>query len=247
MQADIKQVKKQFQKSFETYDNNALVQKIMADKLLVELAKIEKNFENVLELGTGTAQLAQKFRQNFKYQTFIGNDLVEKSQNYLKKYIPDAKFLCGNALKIKPNKKQDLIISNAMFQWFNNLDKAFEIFKQILEKDGILAFTTFSPNNFYQIKELTGVSLKYKTKEEITDLLKNKGFELLFIEEFQKDLVFNNPLEVLAHIKHTGVNSINSNTWSIKEVKDFCEKYREKYNPITLTYSPIVVIAKLSE
>ena len=46
------------------------------------------------------------------------NDLVEKSERYIKKIIPSSNFYFGDARKIRPNQKFDLIISNAMFQWF---------------------------------------------------------------------------------------------------------------------------------
>ena len=62
-------------------------------------------------------------------------------------------FFAGNALKIKTPRKADLIISNAMFQWFDNLDKAIETLKLSLEKDGVIAFSTFTPSNFKEIKD----------------------------------------------------------------------------------------------
>lgn len=241
MQINPKLIKNQFEKSFLTYSENAIVQQIMAKKLVDELCKIRNDFSNVLELGSGTGVLTKEIVQKVLFKKYFANDLVEKSKKYLMQIVPDVLFYAGNALKIKPSQKPDLIISNAMFQWFKNLEKVSDHCKLLLEKDGILAFTTFSKDNFKEIKELCGLSLEYKSLDEITKILE-QNFKILYKEEFTHKLKFNTPLELLAHMKKTGVNSLTSRHWTFKEVKEFCNDYKEKYPEITLTYSPIVII-----
>lgn len=244
MQTDYKQIKKQFEKSMNSYDKNAIVQDLMASKLVIELAKISNKFETILELGSGTGLATRRIAKNISFQNFYANDLIEKSKTYIQKIIPNANFLCGNALKIKPAKKVDLIISNAMFQWFDNLDKALGIIKTSLNKDGILAFSTFTPSNFKELTELTGLTLKYKSESEIKEILIRQGFEILYCESFYEEIKFNTPLELLAHMKNTGVNSLSDKTWTVKKIKDFCDKFSKKYPQIKLTYSPLIIICR---
>ena len=243
MQVNPKLIKKQFEKSFNSYEQNAIVQKIMAEKLVKELSAIKSSFNSILELGCGTGILTKKLSQNINFKTYSANDLVEKSKSYISEIIPNAKFYCGNALKIKAPKDIDLIISNAMFQWFNNLDNICLHCKKNLCTDGILAFSTFSDNNFKEIKDLTGISLNYKTFEAIKNIV-SKDFEILHAEEFEQKLTFQTPLELLAHMKNTGVNSLTEQRWTFKDVKNFCDKYIEKHSEITLTYSPVIIICK---
>ena len=244
MSIDTKHIKKQFEKSMKEYDKNATVQDLMASKMIIELVKTVNTFENVLELGSGTGLLTKRVVNNLKFKNYYANDIVPKSKNYIEKLIPNVNFLCGNALKIKAPKKMDLIISNAMFQWFDNLDKALEILKLAMHQDSILAFSTFSPDNFKEITELTGLTLKYKTEDEIKDILEKQGFEILYCESFYEEMKFNNPLELLAHMKHTGVNSLSEKIWTVKKVKEFCDKFAKKYPKTILSYYPIIVIAK---
>lgn len=243
MQIDPKIIKNQFEKSLETYNQNAVVQDIMAKKMVFELKNFQKDFQTILELGCGSGLLTKKMQENFSFKSYYANDLVEKSKNYITKIIPDAKFYLGNAIKIKPSVKMDLIISNAMFQWFKNLDKISSYCNNLLNKDGVLAFSTFSPDNFKEIRALTGLSLEYKTCDEIINIF-SKNFEILYKEEFIYTMTFSNPLELLAHIKNTGVNSLASQHWTFKNVKEFCDNYKNKYPEITLTYSPIIIICK---
>jgi malonyl-ACP O-methyltransferase BioC len=220
----------------------------MAKKLA---ALLPPCLDTILEPGAGTGLLTREIIRKIKFKHYIANDLSEKSKKYID-IIFDGQsplhskggctFLAGNALKIKLPRKADLIVSNAMFQWFTDIEKAAAHFYNLLEPGGILAFTTFSPENFREIKTLTGLSLEYKTVREIEQALKN--YEILHIEEFEHSLAFQNPLELLAHMKHTGVNSLAAKNWTFADVKDFCENYRQKYPQITLTYAPVIVIAQ---
>lgn len=243
MQLNTKSIKSQFEKSMNKYDENAIVQCNMAKYLIANLIKINSNFESILELGSGTGVLTKEILNNMKFEKYVANDLVEKSKNYISKMIPNVEFIHGNALKINTNNKFDLIISNAMFQWFSNLDDILTKCKRQLKSDGILAFSTFGPNNFAEIKKISGLSLKYLSAIEIKDILL-KDFEILLIEEYTKVLEFNNPLELLAHMKNTGVNSLSTKPWTVKDIKEFCEKYMEEYECVKLTYDPIIVIAR---
>jgi len=236
-------IKKQFEKSFGTYNANALVQKIMAQKMISKLCEIQHNWDNILELGAGTGLLTDEIKKYLKFKNFYANDLVAKSEIYIKKIIPDVIFYCGNAKRIKPTKKMDLIISNAMFQWFKDFDEISILYKNMLNKDGILAFSSFSPENYKEIRDITGISLEYKTSNEIKNIF-SKDYDILYYEEFENILKFNSPLEILAHMKNTGVNCLSKNNWTFKDVKEFCEKYSKKYPENSLTYSSIIFICK---
>lgn len=238
MQLDPKTIKKHFQKSIDKYAENALVQRIMAEKLAAAIP--EQAYENILEIGTGAGLLTEKLSAlNFK--NFYANDLVDKSEIYVKKYIPQAKFFGGDFRRIKFGQKFDLIASNAVFQWFEDVEKVFDLCSNYLKKDGILAVSTFSPENFKEFKEISRLSLEYKTENELSKAL-SKNFEIISFESFEYKMHFENPLQILAHMKNTGVNSLSERKWGIKEVKEFCEQYKSKYPDLCLTYSPIIAI-----
>ena len=243
MQINTKSIKSRFEKSMDKYDENAVVQIDLACKLVNCLTSIQNEFDTILELGAGTGVLTKYIKNSLKFKQYTGNDLVEKSKNYISKIIKNSEFIQGNALKIKPAHKADLIISNAMFQWFSDITDITEYAKKLLNADGILAFSTFGKDNFKEIKDLSGLTLNYLTLDEIQEKL-SKDYEILHIEDYTHTLDFQTPLELLLHMKNTGVNSLSAKPWTIKEIKDFCEKYMNKYNKVQLTYNPIIVIAK---
>lgn len=242
MQINPEIIKKHFQKSIDNYIDNAVVQRIMADRLVDNIKG--KTFDKVLEIGAGAGLLTKRIAGSCKFNSYISNDLVETSEMYVKKYISDARFICGDFREILIPEKFDLIASNAVFQWFENLDEVFFKCSNLLNEYGWLIFSTFAPDNFKEFKDITGLSLKYKTEQELIRLLKS-NFEIIKLEKFEYAMNFNTPIDILAHMKNTGVNSLSKTGWSIKDIRNFCDKYMQKFSKNTLTYSPIIVIAKL--
>ena len=243
MQVNPKSVKSHNKKTMDKYDANAVVQKFLAEILTAETASVRDSYGKILELGCGTGLLTREIKEKIRFDSYTANDLSEKSKKYLDKILPDYDFICGNAARIAPNSTFDLIISNAMFQWFSNLDEVVNRYRNLLNKDGILAFTTFSPDNFPELKKVTGLSLKYKTDEELKEVLE-KNYKILKMETFSKTLEFKTPLELLYHLKNTGVNSLGNTRWNFSDVKSFCENYMKTFEKVTLTYAPILVIGR---
>ena len=243
MQADTKTIKKSFAKSIDQYSAHAVVQKLTAEILAAEIAKNETDFKTVLEIGAGAGVLTEQIKEKLCFENFFANDLTEKSEKYIKKILPNSKFFAGDFRRINFRQKFDLIASNAVFQWFDNPEKVLSMCKNLLNPNGILAFTTFDKENFYELKNITGLTLDYKTADEWKVLLE-KDFELIYEYEFEHALFFDNPLEILAHLKNTGVNSLSEKPFSVAQVKTLCENYRHAYPDLRLTYKPLVFVAR---
>ena len=242
MSLNPKIIKSRFEKSLDKYNDNATVQKKMAIELCDALISFKNEFENVIELGCGAGLLTSELSKRIKFKNYFANDITKKANIYIKNIIPNADFILGNALKINTAKKFDLVISNAMFQWLN-LSDIFNKCVSLNKKDGILAFTTFTSGNFEEFTKNSGLGLDYKSKSEILNTF-TKQYELLYCREFEEKLEFSNPLEMLLHMKNTGVNSLGNKDWGIKEIKEFCENMNKGYEKITLTYKPIIIIFK---
>lgn len=244
MQTDLKTVKKTFAKSIEKYSQNAVVQKLMAHNLAENITNFSKKFVSVLEIGAGAGILSEQLAKKICFEKFYANDLTEKSEKFVKKFIPSSKFFAGDFRRINFNTKFDLIASNAVFQWFDNPEKILNKCFSMLNSNGILAFTAFNRDNFYELKNLTGLTLDYRNTEEWISYLLNQDFKVLYNDNFEHVLTFDNPLEILAHLKKTGVNSLARKPLTVTEVKNLCDKYRQTYPELSLTYKPIVFIAQ---
>ena len=111
----------------------------------------------------------------------------------------------------------------------------------------MLAFSTFGKDNLAEIRSVLGLSLDYYSLPEILTLLE-KDFEILYCHEKSYFLEFPDPLDILRHMKKTGVSAVSVMSWTKSALKEFADQYRSKFScseGVVLTYQPIVVIASL--
>lgn len=94
---------------------------------------------------------------------------------------------------------------------------------------------------------MTGHGLEYFSLEELKALLSSR-FEVLYAEEEIVSLPFGTPLEVLQHLRQTGVTGTEKKVWTRGRLQSFCEEYIRMYGKddrsVSLTYHPIYVIAR---
>ena len=94
---------------------------------------------------------------------------------------------------------------------------------------------------------LTSDTLPYRSLAELTKVLSTE-YQIVYSREEKLKLSFTSPLEVLKHLKETGVTGIRQQSWTRGELNDFCRRYNELYaapdGTVPLTYHPIYMICK---
>lgn len=226
-------VKKRFSKSLDTYEDNAFVQKEMGAKLISLLEK--KEFNSIFEIGCASGLLTKQIKEKLKYDSLTANDIVADAKNYVENIATE--FICGDIEKITFDKKYDLIISNACLQWCNDINSTINKLLFALDDNGILAFTLFGEDNLKEIKNLFNFQNKVCVSAKI-------------IQEETIKLYFDTPLDVLKHIKLTGVNAIQEHKFTKSTLKEFEENYKNLYSEngkVYLTYNPIYLIIKKND
>lgn len=236
---------KRFNKSSSTYEKNAIVQKIMAKKLISKLIELKgKSFGNILELGCGTGLLTRDIVSSLDFKSLFVNDIVEESVNRTAVLSSRITKLYGDCESLNFPNNLDLLISNATLQWLNHLSLFVDKVSLETKKGGIFAFTTFEKDNLYQIKTITGESLNYCSKAD-TEKILGRSFRIIYASNETIDLEFNSSYEILKHLKLSGVNSISKNRWTKSILNEFENKYSKlfkKNNKYILTYKPLYFI-----
>ena len=233
-------VKKRFSKSLKTYEENAIIQKIMAKKLIKLLDS--KEYNSIFEIGCATGILTKEIKKNLTFKEYSANDIVEKSQEYINKIIYPNTFLAGDIEEIKLNKKYNLILSNASLQWCNDIEKVLEKLINSLEEKGTLAISIFGDNNLKEIKDVFHIENNTYSSAKLRKSLEK--YNLIKFEEEEFKIEFENPIMILKHLKLTGVNAIKEFALTKKKLKEFEEEYIRKYQnngKVLLTYNPVYI------
>ena len=237
-------IKQNFQRSLNTYDRDAFVQSHIAETLASYITHHASPPNRLLEIGCGTGFLTRSLQKWSHLSHYFLNDLNEDARSL---FGDSYHFVSGNAEDCVLPNKLDAIVSASTFQWFHRLPCFFNRAFTLLNSDGILAFSTFGTDHFHELRHLTGNGLSYFPKDELASFLDESGFSLLFSGEETTTIYFEKPLDVLRHLRATGVNGGFQSCWSIKRYHTFTSQYEEFFateQGIPLTFHPIYMIAK---
>lgn len=240
-------VKNRFRDSLKNYDSSAQIQKVMAVELVKKLKEKTSSFERVFEIGCGTGILTREVFRNLNLTEFFCNDLSQESFEFIGSFCKKDHFSAFDAENIESYPQNlDLIISGAVFQWFEDLPEYLKNVSEKLCSNGIIAFSTFGRDQFYEISKVTGKRLQYFQKDELIKSV-SKEYEMVSFSEWKETLKFNSVKEIMKHIKETGVSGIGSITEKKMPLAEFRKKYREKFlknGKLPLTYNPQIWILR---
>lgn len=230
-------IQKHFDHAAVSYDEAAVLQKQVAEHVDERLDLVIIEPKTILDVGAGTGILTSQLVQRYPKAKVIGLDLshnmLEKAYSNLSptiwKGIP--RFL-SRALGLTKSRAQlinadannipladdsvDLIVTNLMLQWCDDLDAVFQEFRRVLKPEGLLMLTTFGPDTLKELRqawsEVDGQEHvnTFIDMHDIGDALIRNGFgqPVMDVEHFT--LTYQKPIGVLKDLKAIGATNAST-------------------------------------
>jgi len=250
MQIEKAEVEHRFKRCIDTYDENAHAQKAIIQRLTALLKTYGPlKPARILEVGCGTGLLTTRLREEYPDSDLFINDLVAAmcSKTAERCHLSPEQSIIGDVEQITLTGCFDLIVSASTFQWLTHPARTFARLARQLCKGGRMVFSTFGEDNYKELKAITGNGLVYHSIPEMKALL-SVDFEVLYAEENHYILEFENPLDILKHIKKTGVNAVQMpQNWTRGRLEKFIQEYADRFlseGQYPLTYHPQYYICK---
>lgn len=243
-------ISRRFAKAVGTYLDKADVQRYVASRM----AELTGRYipadvqEQVLEIGCGTGMFTRMYLKQAAPEEMWLNDLCPEVKPYLADVLGEkVRFVAKDAETLAFPAGQDLIVSCSAVQWFDDLPRFFSGCRRLLHEGGYLAFSTFGPHNTEEVATLASAGLSYPSLEELREMLAAR-YEVVYAHEEQLRLSFASPLEVLRHLKETGVTGTAAQAWTRGKLQEFCRNYTERFSDergrVYLTFHPIYMICR---
>jgi malonyl-CoA O-methyltransferase len=166
MKVDVARVKAHFNRAAASYDEAAVLQAEVASRLVERLALFSLSPKRILDLGCGTgymtALLAARFPQAEIVALDIAPAMLAQTQARFNALRPWWRFwqakprvtpLEADMLDLPFEAGQfDLVISNMVVQWAEDLDGVFAQVRRVLGEDGLFIFTSFGPDTLKELR-----------------------------------------------------------------------------------------------
>jgi malonyl-CoA O-methyltransferase len=158
---DKNRVRASFDAAAEHYDEVAVLQREIANRILERLDLVKLQPHTILDIGAGTGVATHALSIRYKKSHVIAFDLApnmlrhaRQRGNFFHKLMTKRGFICGDAEYLPfADNSIELIFSSSTLQWCSDLDHTFSELKRILKPGGLLMFSTFGPDTLKELRQ----------------------------------------------------------------------------------------------
>jgi len=183
---DKHRARRAFSRAADTYDEAAVLQREIGERMLERLDYVKLAPEVILDAGCGTGTGAEALLRRYRKARVVAMDFAypmlrraRRRGSWLRRPI----CVCGDIDHLPlADASVDLVFSNAVLQWSTDLAGSFSECLRVLRPGGLLMFTTFGPDTLKELRaawaEVDGHShvSPFTDMHDIGDLLLRSHF-----------------------------------------------------------------------
>lgn len=148
-----RQIRQNFSAHANEYDCYAQVQKRVVAELMARLPADLSTYGIALDLGTGTGDLARTIRENAPGLPLFVADIAHTMTRTATARVTNVSGFDADAEALPLRDSSiGLILSASMYQWVNDLRRAFAEVQRVLQADGLFALALFGAGTLRELR-----------------------------------------------------------------------------------------------
>jgi len=213
-------VRQSFDRAAEQYDEHAVLQKEVCNRLLERLDFTTLDPRVVVDLATGTGQGAAALLKRYRHARVMPLDLSENMLQQARRHggwFRRLHPLCADMTRLPiATGSVDLVFSSLGLQWIDDPDAVFREIRRVLKPQGLFLFTTFGPDTLKELRAAwSSVDARshvnvFTDMHDIGDGLIRAGMAepVMDVEHFT--LTYDTADELMRDIKRIGAHNVTA-------------------------------------
>lgn len=213
-------VRASFDRASAAYDEAAVLQTEVRGRLLERLDYVRLEPAVVLDAGCGTGAALPALMARYPRSRVLALDLAEgmlRQARARRRRWRRPRALCADAAALPlADGSVDLIFSNLMLQWCNDLDAVFREFRRVLSPRGLLSFTSFGPDTLKELREAwravdEGVHVnRFVDMHDVGDAMVRAGLAEPVLDVDHARLTYPDVIALMRDLKAIGAHNVTS-------------------------------------
>jgi malonyl-CoA O-methyltransferase len=218
---DKRRMRSSFDRAAAGYEQVAVLQREIGERLLERLELVRLVPETLLDLGAGTGEVTERLARRYPRARLVALDLslamlrgARRRSPRLARWRGRRAYLCADAERLPlADGCLDMAVSNLMLQWCNDLDAALGELRRVLRPDGLLMFTSFGPDTLKELRAswagVDGYSHvnAFIDMHDVGDALMRAGFSEPVMDREDIRLTYRNLPALMRDLKALGAHN----------------------------------------
>lgn len=218
---DKRQARRSFERAADRYDEVAVLQREIGNRMLERLDLVRLQPAAVLDLGAGTGFTSEGLLSRFPKARVVALDFAIPMLRHARRkgsWLRRPTCLCADAECLPlADASVDLVYSNATLQWCNDLDGTFREILRVLRPGGLLMFTSFGPDTLKELRrsweQADGHShvSPFADMHDLGDSLVRARFADPVMDAERLTLTYNEVGDLMRDLKLLGAHNVTDN------------------------------------
>jgi malonyl-CoA O-methyltransferase len=217
---DKAQLRRAFGRAAACYDEAAVLQREVGERLLGRLDLMRVQPRRILDIGCGTGVATRALMKRYPKAQVVALDLSTAMLGQARRRAPLLRRLpavCADAerLPLLPG-SVDMVFSNLTLQWCHDLNRAFAGFLRCLRPEGLALFSTFGPDTLKELRR-SWAAVDRRTHvnafvdmHDIGDALVRAGFADPVMEAEAFTLTYDSARDLMRDLKTIGAHNVSA-------------------------------------
>lgn len=217
------QIRAAFDAAADSYDEVAVLQREVADRLLERLDVLRIQPRRILDLGSGTGYASHALHRRYPQAEIVALDLSHAMLQRTRQRFSRWQRLRGRCLSCCGDGQSlpfadgsfDMIFSSLTLQWCNDLARTFGEFRRVLRPGGVVQFTTLGPDTLKELRaswaavdEQVHVN-RFLDLHDVGDAMLGAGLAEPVLDMEHLTLTYTECMALMRDLKGIGAHNIN--------------------------------------
>lgn len=154
---DRRALRRDFDSAATTYDDVAVLQRTVAERLDERLDVMRIQPQRILDLGsgsgTGAKLMTRRYRKAELVQIDLAHAMLHRARRHAPRWFSRQRFIQADARALPLVADSiDLVFSSLMLQWTEQPDEVFAELRRSLRVGGLLIFSSFGPDTLRELR-----------------------------------------------------------------------------------------------